>query len=87
MSFGVMEYMLVHSLLLLDEDPNETDAHGRSALHFACVTDENIAVVKLLADFGADVSAKTAAGETPLSIARKRACPKIERLLLSYGAK
>lgn len=56
-------------LILAGGDPNDTDKAGRTALH-AAAEKSNSSMVQLLVEHRADINAKTAAGDTPLSLAK-----------------
>ena len=71
----------------------ETDKLGRTALHAAAAS-STVSMVQLLVERKADVNAKTAAGDTPLSLAKTNNYKgktdqrdKIVKFLTSKGAK
>ena len=83
----------VHVLLLSGADVTDTDKQGRTALHAAAAS-SNANMVQLLVQYKADVNAKTAAGDTPLSLAKTNEYKgktdqrdKIVKFLTSKGAK
>jgi ankyrin repeat protein len=77
--------------LLVDSgaDINCVDNSGMTPLLYACSQDHggaSTALVKLILLAGADPSAVTASGDTPLHLIRG-ACPEIVDLLIQHGAK
>ncbi len=65
-------------------DPNETDARGRTALHYAAYTNDE-AVAELLIKSGADVNARDNEGHTPLYYAVERDLPQVSEILERHG--
>ena len=61
------------------------DKYGRTPLASAASA-EQLAVVRLLAEQGADVDTENKQGATPLLVAVKEDKPKVVELLLSLGA-
>jgi len=51
---------------------NDADDKGQTALHWACRTGDNLAVLRLLVEQGANLRATARNGDTPLSIATGR---------------
>ena len=77
---------LVLRILATNPDKNVRDILGDTALHVA-MFQQNIAVVKLLLDYGFDPNARaTKTGFTPLHIAVIANNAPAARLLLQYGA-
>lgn len=58
---------LLHELLLLGANPNVTDADGNTPLHFAASFNDAQAI-RLLLDYGAELSVHNAAGLSPLDM-------------------
>ena len=77
---------MVRQILATGPDKNVRDDFGDTALHVA-MFQKNIAVVKLLLDYGFDPNAKaTENGYTPLHNAVAANNVEAARLLLQYGA-
>ncbi|KAL3319401.1 hypothetical protein Ciccas_001916 [Cichlidogyrus casuarinus] len=66
-------------------DVNGVDGFGRSALHWAAITDQP-QIVKLLVQTGASVDSQTLSEETPLALAAKEGLTGMCNLLLMAGA-
>ena len=64
-------------------DPNETDENRRTALHWATANQNDLALLQVLLDAGADPNAQNAWGETPLHLAQSE---EAYDLLLRMGA-
>jgi len=82
---------LVKDLVRLKVDPNVADGKGLTALHLAAATtvvDDPVKarIVTLLLSIGADVDARSDAGELPLHIAAKMSTPATVRALLEGRA-
>ena len=80
-------------LILAGGEPNDTDKAGRTALH-AAAEKSTSSMVQLLVEHKADINAKTAAGDTPLSLAKTNSYKgktdqrdKIVKFLTGKGAK
>lgn len=80
-------------LILAGGDPNDTDKAGRTALH-AAAEKSTQSMVQLLVEHRANINATTAAGDTPLSLAKTNNYKgktdqrdKIVKYLTSKGAK
>jgi len=85
------ETMLAQRIDAGDQDVDEPDAHGRSALFVACRNNQ-LGAVRLLLHRGATAGAAAADGQTPLATAclhmLSQECDvEIVRLLLKHGAK
>jgi ankyrin repeat protein len=63
----------------------ETDRAGRTALHYAALSDD-VAAAESLLTAGADPNAADKAGWTPLHFAAQQEATAVARLLLSRGA-
>lgn len=80
-------------LILAGGELTDTDKAGRTPLH-AAAEKSTVSMVQLLVEHKADVNAKTAAGDTPLSLAKTNNYKgktdqrdKIVKFLTSKGAK
>ncbi len=67
-------------------DVNTIYEGGGTPLHWAAAYNNNPAVVQLLLDHGADISARSTAGETVLLAAMRNKAPSVVKLLLDRGA-
>jgi hypothetical protein len=73
---------LIRSLLNAKANVNATDVVGLTPLMFAVASEnQDVDVVKMLRSSGADVAAKTTAGESALDWARKFGDPSVLKLL------
>lgn len=70
-------------IALLDNNINEKDNYGFTALHFASDYDE---CIKILLDNGANVNEKNSCGQTALHIASNNGKQQSVITLLKYGA-
>lgn len=79
---------IVKMLLQAGSDPNAgADIHGLTALMWACKTfDEQLEMVRVLLEAGAEVNIKSKHNETPLSIALEYGNDDSAALLKEYGA-
>ncbi|KAL6880631.1 hypothetical protein ACP4OV_012196 [Aristida adscensionis] len=76
---------LLHKLLKRGIDPNESDNHGRTALHVAASSGSE-QCIKLLLEHGADPNATDSAGKVPLWEALCRKHHAAVQLLVDAGA-
>ena len=87
---------VVQLLLAAGASPRDTGPGGQTALHLAAA-DGHLGVIRILAARGADLDARDAQGQTPLSLTQPRPAqpgrgparsgqPEAEALLLSLGA-
>lgn len=87
---------VVQLLLAAGASPRDTGPGGQTALHLAAA-DGHLGVIRVLAARGADLDARDAQGQTPLSLTQPRPAqpgrgparsgqPEAEALLLSLGA-
>jgi ankyrin repeat protein len=76
---------IVNQFLVGGIDPNETNARGYTALHYA-VFYGNYEIVSLLLDTGVSANARNNMGQTPIMIAAYYGNTKTIKLLLSKGA-
>ncbi|MDH5747921.1 MAG: ankyrin repeat domain-containing protein [Rhodospirillales bacterium] len=76
---------LVRAYLAKGADPNSTDPHGGTALHWAVAAGNEEAVRMILAE-GADPNLPDGKGAPPLKLAEERNKPKIIKLLKDAGA-
>ena len=78
---------LVHDILVSGADKNVRDSLGHTALHLAMYHQNNLAVIKLLLDYGFDPNAiATRNGHTPLHTAVTADNETAVRFLLQNGA-
>ncbi len=76
---------MVQAVIALGADVNAESADGRTALIDA-VENNNLEVVRLLFEKGADVT-KRAIGRTALKIAQQKGRKEIAEILRAHGAK
>ena len=74
------------ALLAQKSDINATQADGATALHWACVSADDLATVNLLLGAGANAKVATREGSTPLSLACQNGNSAIVESLLKAGA-
>ena len=81
---------ILRLLLKYDADPYRRDDNGDTPLHIAAASkypNEGGWCVEALLQAGVDVNAQNKAGLTPLEIAKKSGCDRIQELLTNAGAK
>ena len=77
----------IHARLEVDSFiVNETEQQGNTPLHEACIHG-NLAILKYLLNYGADVDAKNAVDETPLHIACREGFTKLVEEILHHKPK
>ena len=74
---------IVQILIKDGADPNETDEKGRTALHWAIANNDDLALLRVLLEAGADLDAQDAWRETPLHLAQSE---EAYDLLIEMGA-
>jgi len=72
----------VRLLLKYDATINQADDDGNSPLFYACRKDDNMDVVKVLCENGADVDQKNRKGVSPLSAACENGLVLVARYLI-----
>ncbi|KAK7264984.1 hypothetical protein RJT34_32599 [Clitoria ternatea] len=77
--------LLLHKLLKLGFDPNESDNNGRTALHIAASQGKENCVLLLL-DYGADPNTRDSDGNVPLWEAMVGGHESVSKLLAENGA-
>jgi ankyrin repeat protein len=75
----------VRSLIANDGNPNQTDAEGRTGLHYAAMNG-NLTIIAILIKASAKLDAKDKLGNTPLHLAADRNQVEAAKLLLDVGA-
>ncbi len=76
---------LVRAYLAKGTDPNSTDRHGGTALHWAVAAGKEEAL-RMILDAGADPNLADGKGVTPLKLAEDRNRPEIVEVLKDAGA-
>ncbi|XP_049768455.1 uncharacterized protein LOC126106275 [Schistocerca cancellata] len=76
---------ILHTLINMGTDVNETDEYGNAALHYAA-TSGSAECISLLLEAGADVQVKTDDGSTALHLASRNGYADSVRLLIRSGS-
>ncbi|MDQ0116609.1 ankyrin repeat domain-containing protein [Paenibacillus harenae] len=78
---GERDIGVINVLLMNKANPNIFDSNGHTSLHTAAFHDDNIDLIKLLLEHGADVYAKVEDGNDAASLAKERGNLRVAELL------
>ncbi|MCU6712822.1 ankyrin repeat domain-containing protein [Paenibacillus sp. J5C_2022] len=78
---GEREIEVIKELLMNKANPNILDSNGHTSLHTAAFHDDNVELITLLLEHGADVDAKVEDGNDAVSLAKERGYLRVAELL------